>query len=69
MDHNYPFTQWQNGVNAHLEQRGIMTVPDVDLRVLAATDNERLVAPAPWGVRDAQDRNALRPLLPPPPIL
>ena len=54
-------------VNAHLEQRGIMTVPDVDLRVLATTDDERLVAPGPWGVRGAQDHNVLRPSLPPTP--
>ena len=54
-------------VNAHLEQRGIMTVPDVDLRVLATTDDERLVAPGPWGVRDAQDHNVLRPSFPPTP--
>ena len=54
-------------VNAYLEQRGIMTVPDVDLRVLATTDDERLVAPGPWGVRDAQDHNVLRPSLPPTP--
>ena len=56
MDHNYPLTQRQNGVNAHLEQRGIMTVPDVDLRVLAATDNERLVAPAPWSGKAVEGR-------------
>ena len=56
-------------VNAHLEQRGIMTVPDVDLRVLATTDDERLVAPGPWEVRDAQDHNVLRPSLRPLPLL
>ena len=49
--------------NAHLKQCGIVAMPDVDLRVFAATDDECLVAPGQWAVRgDAQDHDLLCPL-------